>query len=102
MSPSDRAMVTTSRPSSTPERTENNRMDSSNPHQPTQRTSADATVEIWTGWAGRPARHEQERPKWFLGVYLPPRPIRAPAQEVNITPTLIRLHNTRVRQAANV
>jgi hypothetical protein len=57
-------------------------MNTSNPNQPTQQTSADATGEIWTGRAGRPAQHEQERPKRLLGMYLPSRPIRAPVQEV--------------------
>jgi hypothetical protein len=57
-------------------------MNTSNPHQLTQQTTADATVEIWTGEAERPAQHEQERPKRLLGISLPSRPIRAAAQEV--------------------
>jgi hypothetical protein len=51
----------------------------SNPHQLTQETTAEATVEIWTGRAEKPAQHEQERLKRFLGIYLRSRPIRAAA-----------------------
>ena len=56
-------------------------MNTSNP-QLTQQTNGEATVEIWTGQAERPAQHEQEHPKRLLGIYLPSRPIRAAAQEV--------------------
>jgi hypothetical protein len=57
-------------------------MNTSNPHQLTQQTTAEATVEIWTGRAARPAQHEPERPKRLLAIFLPSRPIRAAAQEV--------------------
>jgi hypothetical protein len=57
-------------------------MNTSNPNQFTQQTTADATVEIWTGQPESPAEHEQERPNRFPGIYLPPQPIRAAVQEV--------------------
>ena len=57
-------------------------MNTSDPHQLTQQTTAEAAVEIWTEPAERPAQHEQERPKRLLGIYLRSRPIRAAAQEV--------------------
>ena len=57
-------------------------MNTSNPHQLTQQTTPDATVEISTVQAQRRAQHEQGRPKRFLGIYLPSRPLREAAQEV--------------------
>jgi hypothetical protein len=57
-------------------------MNESNPHQLTQQTTAEATVEIWTGQAKRPAKHEHGRPKRLLSIYLPSWPIRAAAQKV--------------------
>ena len=43
-------------------------------------TSADATVEIWTGRAGRTAQYEKERPKRLLGIYLSSRPFGHPCR----------------------
>jgi hypothetical protein len=57
-------------------------MNTPNPQQLTRQTTAEATVEIWTRRAERPAQHEHERPKRLLATYLPSRPIRAAAQKV--------------------
>jgi hypothetical protein len=57
-------------------------MNTLNPHQLRQQTTAEAAVEIWTEQAEKPAQHKQEQPRRLLAIHLPSRPIRAAAQEV--------------------
>jgi hypothetical protein len=56
-------------------------MNTSNPHQLTQQTKAEATVETRTGRLERPAQRPQERPRRLVAMYLRLRPIRAATHE---------------------
>ena len=56
-------------------------MNTSNPHQLSQQTTADATDELWTRREERPAQ-QHERPKRVGRNYVRSRRIRAAAQEV--------------------
>jgi hypothetical protein len=58
----------------------NTRMNTSNPHRFTGQW-AEATVELPTERAKRPARHAKERPKRFLAMYLRSHSIHAAVQE---------------------
>jgi len=56
-------------------------MNTLNPHPLTQQSRAEATVELRTERAERPARHAKERTKRFLAMYLRSLSVRAAAQE---------------------
>jgi len=57
-------------------------MDTSNPHQLTQQTTAETTVELWTERAEKEVQHLHERSKRSGRNYVRSRPIRAAAREV--------------------
>ena len=56
-------------------------MNTSNPHQLTQQSTTEPTIDFRSERAQRLAREAPERSNWSAGKYLRSRPIRAASQE---------------------